>query len=788
MRLFSFRLIVSLILGITLVSAGFSYYEVLGQKRALRSDLEHRAEMLGESLVGNVERSWNTGADNTGSGIVPNITPNITPNTVPNTVPNNELQRLVQRFGNREHLLGVGIYDRQGVLVNVTPELVKLLSGSPPPVTQAIMEGHEESSFVRLGSVPVHILALPIHRQDEVVGGLAVVHDASYIRAQILLVWRQTFFRVLAQVFLIVLITLLIVRWSIAGPIARAALWMRALRTGKISFRQEVPDFDMFRPLAREVATMAESLSHARNAAENEARLREAAESMWTADRLSVQLRARLDGGHVFVVSNREPYMHQRNGKTVEVVVPPSGLVTALEPVLNACDGTWIAHGSGNADTEVVDAADRLRVPPEDPRYSLRRVWLTKQEEEGYYYGFANEGLWPLCHIAHTRPLFRADDWQYYQDVNRKFTAAVLEEIENVAKPVVLVQDYHFALLPRLLKEKRPDARVAIFWHIPWPNPEAFGICPWQRQLVDGLLGADLIGFHIQSHCNNFLETVDRVVESRVDWEHFSVLRQDHRTMVRPFPISVAFSGDDAAGNNNQGSNYLERSALMRSLGVEATLMGIGVDRVDYTKGILERFLAIERFLEKYPSYQGKFTFVQIGAPSRTHIKRYHDLFAEVEAEADRINWRFQSGKWKPIVFLKRQHSHQEIEPYYRAADLCLVTSLHDGMNLVAKEFLAARRDERGVLILSQFTGAARELRDALLVNPYDIDQTADAIRAALEMEPEDKQLRMHRMRKLIKENNIYRWAGNLITELCEVRLDAPEDTQEKARAKLHAV
>jgi trehalose 6-phosphate synthase len=215
--------------------------------------------------------------------------------------------------------------------------------------------------------------------------------------------------------------------------------------------------------------------------------------------------------------------------------------------------------------------------------------------------------------------------------------------------------------------------------------------------------------------------------------------------------------------------------------------MGIGVDRVDYTKGILERFLAIERFLEKYPTYQGKFTFVQIGAPSRTHIKRYHDLFAEVEAKAERINWRFQSGKWKPIVLLKRQHSHQEIEPYFRSADLCLVTSLHDGMNLVAKEFLAARRDEQGVLILSQFTGAARELRDALLVNPYDIDQTAEAIRTALEMEPEDKQLRMHRMRKIIKEHNIYRWAGNLITELCEVRLDASEDAQEELRAGMSA-
>jgi trehalose 6-phosphate synthase len=301
---------------------------------------------------------------------------------------------------------------------------------------------------------------------------------------------------------------------------------------------------------------------------------------------------------------------------------------------------------------------------------------------------------------------------------------------------------------------------------------------------VDGLLGADLIGFHVQSHCNNFLQTVDRTVESRVDWEHFSVMRQDHRTIVRPFPISVALTDDEPPGDT-EGFTYLERAALMRGLGVEATFLGIGVDRVDYTKGILERFLAIERFLEKNPSYQGKFTFVQIGAPSRTHIKRYHDLLAEVEVEADRINWRFQADKWKPIVFLKRQHSHKEIMPYYRAADLCLVTSLHDGMNLVAKEFLAARRDERGVLILSQFTGAARELQDALLVNPYDIEQTAEAIRVALEMEPEEKQLRVQRMRRVIKERNIYRWAGNLITELSEVRLDAAEDQHEKLRANV---
>jgi alpha,alpha-trehalose-phosphate synthase [UDP-forming] len=756
MRLLSARLIVSLIVGITLVSLGFSYYEVVGEKRSLRSDLERRAEVLGESVAGNVEKSWEAGSER-------------------------GLQRLVQRFGNREHLLGVAVYDRHGKVMAITSELGQVITGTPPEVTKAMAEGHGESSFVRVGKTPAQIFALPLHRQDQVVGALAVVHDATYIRAQSLRVWRAAFLRVLVQVFLIVLITLLIVRWSIAGPIARAAQWMRALRMGRISSRQQMPDLDLFKPLAWEVVTLAESLSQARSAAENEARLREASESIWTADRLAVQIQMRLEGSRLFVVSNREPYMHQHNGKSVDVVVPPSGLVSALEPVLNACDGTWIAHGSGDADAEVVDAHDRLRVPPDDPRYTLRRLWLSKEEEEGYYYGFANEGLWPLCHIAHTRPLFRAQDWQHYQDVNRKFTAAVLEEIADTPNPVVLVQDYHFVLLPRMIKEKRPDARVAIFWHIPWPNPEAFAICPWQRQLVDGLLGADLIGFHIQSHCNNFLQTVDRTLESRVDWEHFSVLRQSHRTMVRPFPISVDLTDDQSIESDRQGVNYLERSTLMHNLGVEAEFMGVGVDRVDYTKGIPERFRAIERFLEKYPKYQGKFSFVQIGAPSRTHIKRYHDLLAEVEAESERINWRFQTGKWKPIIFLKRQHNHQEIERYYSAADLCLVTSLHDGMNLVAKEFIASRRDERGVLILSQFTGAARELRDALLVNPYDIDQTAEAIRAALEMEPEEKQLRMHRMRRNVKEHNIYRWAGSLITELCELRLDADRN-QERFR------
>jgi trehalose 6-phosphate synthase len=749
MRLLSARLIISLIVGVTLVSLCSSYYQSYVLARGMRRDLDRRAELLGESLGRNVERDLERN------------NPAI-------------LQRTVQQFANREHLAGLAVYDAQGRLLAVTTNLQPLMASAPPIVLQALKEEHDTNAFLRMGIASIHIYALPLHKGEELIGGLAIVHDSGYIKGESMRIWRETFLSALAHVVLIVLITLLIVRWSIAGPIARTAHWMKALRTGRVmSSRIRAPDLELFRPLAREVATFAESLNTARSAAELEARLRESGEATWTADRLAVHIRARLEESRLFVVSNREPYIHLRRGKSVEVSQPASGLVTAIEPVLRACGGTWVAHGSGDADMDSVDMHDRLSVPPDDPHYTLRRVWLSKEEEQGYYYGFANEGLWPLCHIAHTRPLFRANDWKHYQEVNRKFADALLEEMEGIKRPVVLVQDYHFALLPRMIKEQRPEARVAIFWHIPWPNPEAFGICPWQRELVDGLLGADLIGFHIQAHCTNFLQTVDRIVESRIDWDHSSVQRLDHRTTVRPFPISVE-SAEQPAELNRQTA-YEERGALLKSLGVEAALMGIGVDRLDYTKGILERFLAIERFLEKYPRYQGVFTFVQIGAPSRTHIRRYHDLQAEVESEADRINWRFQADQWKPIVLLNRQHSHKEVEPYYRAADLCLVTSLHDGMNLVAKEFVATRNDERGVLILSCFTGAARELRDALQVNPYDIDQTADAIRAALEMASEEKQLRMMRMRKTVREHNVYRWAGNLIGELCEVRLDQDE-------------
>lgn len=760
MRLLSVRLIVSLIMGVTLVSLLFSYYEVRAERLGLRKDLQRRAEVLGESLAGNVE------------GRLERQSPR-------------ELQRIVERFSNREHLAGVGVYDKHSEPIALAPGLAKTLTARPSVVAQAIKEDKAQSQIVRQNGSSLYIYAVPLHQNDEVVGNLVMVHDAGYIDVQTAHIWRDSFLRVLVQVLLIVLTTLLIVRWSITGPIARAAQWMRALRTGRFAgLRPEFPDLDLLKPLAHEVTTLAESLTAARGAAEKEAQLREAGESLWTPERLSVHVRSRLGESRLFVVSNREPYTHVRQGKSVQTIVPASGLVTALEPVLRACDGTWIAHGNGDADRETVDRHDCLRVPPDEAKYTLRRVWLTKEEEEGYYYGFANEGLWPLCHIAHTRPLFRSSDWKHYRRANERFAEAVLEEMRGTERPVLLAQDYHFALLPRMVKKERPDARIAIFWHIPWPTPEAFGICPWQRELLDGLLGADLIGFHIQSHCTNFLQSVDRALESRIDWEHFTINREDHRTAVKPFPISVEFT-EAVDERSEHESTYSDRVALLGELGVESSFLGVGVDRVDYTKGILERFLAIECLLERHSTYQGKFVFVQIGAPSRTHIKRYHDLLAEVEAEADRINWRFQTGKWKPIVFLKRQHSHQEIQRYYRAADLCLVTSLHDGMNLVAKEFVAARHDKLGVLILSRFTGAARELHDAVLVNPYDIEETAEAIRFSLEMAPEERTARMQHLRRVVKAQNIYRWAGNLIAELCEVRLDARDDMKSVSRASV---
>ncbi len=599
---------------------------------------------------------------------------------------------------------------------------------------------------------------------------LLVLAPAEVRQATMRFLWNDPWARVLLEIAFIALLALLFVRWRVMSQLKRTVGWLQAHRLGT-GERVPLDVGRFFKPLFQEVFQLVSSLETARKTAEEEARLRDAASFHWTPERLRAHVRTRLEGRPLIVVSNREPYMHVHRGNAIELLIPASGLVTALEPVLRACAGTWIAHGSGDADRETVDARDRLRVPPDQPEYTLRRVWLTAEEEEGYYYGFANEGMWPLCHIAHTRPVFRESDWACYREANRKFADAVLEEIDDSPGAMVLVQDYHFALLPLMIKSARPQAHVGIFWHIPWPNPEAFGICPWQAEVLDGMLGADLIGFHTQAHCNNFLETVDRAFESKIDWEHFTARRHGHVTHVKPFPISVAHSDPPASVASKSPAEL--RHALLQQHGVSADLLGIGVDRVDYTKGLLERLRGLERFFEKWTRYVGHFTFVQIGAPSRTRIKRYQDLLDEVTAEAARINARFQTSGWKPIVLLTRHHGHEEIAPYYQAADVCLVTSLHDGMNLVAKEYVTARADDDGVLVLSQFAGASRDLRDALIVNPYDIEQLADALRRALEMDSDERRARMSRMRRSVLENNVYRWAATLIGDLADIRPEA---------------
>ncbi len=739
------RIIVSIVLVIGAIVFLFTLFQARQEKERLVSDLGRRASLLGESLKESIE---------------PLIEQEAT----------GRIQKIVQKFGNRERLAGIAVYDARDQLIAATSPLASALSNPPGLVAQVMNGDQEEGGFLALRGSEMYHYALPLHREDHVVGALVLFYDPSYIEDRLTLIWKDSFHRLLVQALFISLTTLLLIRGSMTRPISRMADWMKHLRMEKEMIPPPLPRGGLLEPLAKEVTHMARSISAARSEAEEEARLRHAADSLWTPARLREHIRTLLQERPLFVISNREPYIHERKGKSIHPVVPASGLVTALEPVLIACGGTWIAHGSGNADREVVDAQNKIRVPPDEPRYTLKRVWLTKEEEKGYYYGFANEGLWPLCHIAHTRPLFREEDWQYYQAVNQKFAAAILEEFPPGLEPLVLIQDYHFALLPRLIKKERPDARVAIFWHIPWPNPESFGICPWQKELLQGMLGADLIGFHIQFHCNNFLETVDRALEARLDWEHFSIEQGGHTTLVKPFPISIGIPPAEEAGLPEGPMSRKE--SLLKDLGVQSRFLGVGVDRIDYTKGIVERFLAIERFLEKYPPYQGQFTFVELGAPSRTHIKEYQDLMARVETEAERINWRFQTKEWKPILFLKKHHSHEEIKPFYETADLCLVTSLHDGMNLVAKEFISHRHDESGVLILSQFTGAARELRDALIVNPYDIEQMAEAIRLAIEMDPEEQKTRMQRMRLILRDQNIFRWAGNLMSSLAQIRLE----------------
>ncbi len=487
----------------------------------------------------------------------------------------------------------------------------------------------------------------------------------------------------------------------------------------------------------------------------------------WSPATLQDLLEKELPDAEVFVVSNREPYIHNRDGDRIVVQRPASGLVSALEPVMRACGGIWVAHGSGSADRDTVDASDHVAVPPAKPAYRLRRVWITEEEQEGYYYGLSNEGLWPLCHLAYVRPIFRDGDWQQYVAINQRFADAVAREATR-PDPIILVQDYHFALLPRMIRELLPKATILTFWHIPWPNAEAFGICPWKEEIIAGLLGSTVLGFHTQAYCNNFFETVDRFMESRIDREHRSVVFGGEETMVRPYPISIEWP---PAALLSQQPVATCRQVVRERYGLGPDMkIGVGIERFDYTKGILDRLQAIDELLIRRPEWKGRFTFIQIVAPTRSKLTSYTALQKHALRITAEVNARHGSEGYQPIHLVIRHHEPEEVYELFRAADLCVVSSLHDGMNLVAKEFVAARDDELGTLVLSRFAGASSELSEALIINPYDVQGMAEAIGRALVMgEPEQRE-RMRLMRSHVRERNVYRWAGQILLDASRLR------------------
>lgn len=659
------------------------------------------------------------------------------------------INRLLMRTIQDERLLALGYCDSSGKMLYSTPTFPKTLNCSSAKTA---------SQLHQLPQGAVHIAIHPVEPEGLQKGSLILVHDMSFVERRSSDTRKYVIMLFVLLGVVISIITVFVAHLSWRG-------WMEGVRAmlrgeGILKpFSQPAVASEM-QPLVGDLRTLLRAL-------DSERRFADDSTITWSPDSLRRLLHKQLTGERIIVVSNREPYIHSKEDGEIRVHRPASGLVTAVEPVMRACSGTWIAHGSGNADRETADKHDRVQVPPHHPEYTLRRIWLTKEEESGYYYGFANEGLWPLCHIAHVRPIFRSSDWLQYVAINQRFADAVVKEADS-DDPVVLVQDYHFALLPGMIRKALPKATIITFWHIPWPNPESFGICPWREELLQGMLGSTILGFHTPFHCKNFLETVDRYLETRIEHESSTISRHGNLTMVESYPISIQWP---PPWQDTQPSIEQCRSEICMSLGLPLDhKIGIGVDRQDYTKGILERFRAVEKLLEMHPEIIGHFTFIQIAAPTRSALDDYQTFEAQVRNLATRINQRFSDSIWQPICLKAEHHEPEVINRYYRAADVCMVTSLHDGMNLVAKEFVASRDDEQGVLVLSQFTGAAHELHEALIVNPYHIEQTAEALYRALTMPDFEQRERMLSMRALVRDFNVYRWAGRMLLDAARVR------------------
>jgi len=689
------------------------------------------------------------------------------------------LKRLLNRTAQDDRVFAVGVCDNAGRLVEKTYSFPTTLR-----CDQALALAKTTEPRLELAGGPLYLSTHDVMSEAQspteaklviedaaaptVVGQLILLHDLSFIERRSQDTKRYLIVSLTVLGLVLALITMVVAQLSWHG-------WVKGVRT--------ILRGDMLgNPAATpsELEPFVDDLRLRLRDLEDEYRRSQGPEISWNADRLRAMLHTQLRGDQVIVVSNREPYIHEKGPDGVTVKRPASGLVTAVEPVMRACSGTWIAHGSGGADRDVVDSQDRVGVPPERPEYSLRRIWLTEEEEQGYYYGFSNEGLWPLCHVAHVRPVFRESDWEAYKKVNQRFADAVVAEARG-DNPVVLVQDYHFALLPAMIREKLPLATVLTFWHIPWPNPESFGICPWRREILEGMLGSTIMGFHTRFHCKNFLETVDRYLEARIEHEHSIIAFGEKETYVQSYPISIEWPAKTISDLWKPVTQCRRETLERLALPLDVCL-ALGVDRFDYTKGIIERLNATERLLEKHPELVGRFVLVQVASPTRSLLDEYRNFAERVDKLVERINGRFSRLNYQPIHLLAQHHDHDALQELYRSANMCVVTSLHDGMNLVCKEFVAARDDEQGVLILSRFAGAAREMTEALIVNPYHVEETADAFYAAATMSPAEQRERMASLRNTIAEFNVFRWAGKMLTDAGRWRLRA----RIEARVKRH--
>lgn len=678
------------------------------------------------------------------------------------------LGSLFRRVALDKKILAVGFCDPSGSLRAPTPEM-------PADFSCEKIAKSENESFANVtsGGRRILVAAFPVGT-DQGRSYLVILTDLSFVSARA----SQVLAYLLASLAGVVLVLTV---GTIIFALLMLRSWMNSLRRAVEEVRQ---------------GSSGEQLPASGSAIEREIhKLLRVTEQFtvtnqieWTPKSLQELLHGALPDAEVLVLSNREPYIHNRSKDGIVVQRPASGLVSALEPIMRACGGTWIAHGSGTADRETVDAHDKIGVPEASPAYTLRRVWIAEEEQDGYYYGFANEGLWPLCHIVFVRPNFRLGDWRMYQAINQRFADAVVAEART-EDPVVLVQDYHFALVPNMVRKRLPKATIISFWHIPWPNAETFSICPWKEEIIEGLLGSTILGFHTQFHCNNFIECVDRFVESRIDRELQAVSLGGHETKIRAYPISIEWPPKALESVPDMATCRAEIRAQF-DLTADTTIIA-GVERFDYTKGILDRMRAIDTLLTRNPAWKDRLVFIQVAAPTRSKLSSYSRLQEEAEALAAEINGR-HPGRQPPIRLEARHYEPTDVFRLFRAADACVVSSLHDGMNLVAKEFVGSRDDNTGVLVLSSFAGASREMSEALIVNPYDADEMASAIELALTMPAEEQIERMKLMRQQIKENNVYRWAGAMLIDAARSRtrerILGLAQSSERARIKAGAV